>query len=177
MPPQHCVSNSYTAVALGLQTAAMMACILDTSKPRPSRKPCWLSGQVWLRCKIPTDMVRLGMGLRLCFIFLFIAPPWCGACGFRVVMTHTTLVQRPGLIVADIWPLFECVSCLYLRCQNKEKCPKKSLESFSPVTDDLLYSQIWRLLSWRCDRKPLMFQTMGICVESIDVFNCFEDNL
>lgn len=56
---QQCVSTSCTALALDLQTDVMMTCILDTSTPLPSRKPCWPLGQVWLHYKIPTDMVRL----------------------------------------------------------------------------------------------------------------------
>ncbi|XP_026153528.1 ubiquinone biosynthesis protein COQ4 homolog, mitochondrial isoform X2 [Mastacembelus armatus] len=34
----------------------MMDCTLDTFPPPPSRKPCWLWGQVWLHYRTPTDM-------------------------------------------------------------------------------------------------------------------------
>lgn len=78
-PPlsQQCVSTSCTVVVLSSQTATMMACILDTSTPPPPRKPCWLLDQVWLRYKIPIDMVRLthismGLGFHPLSLFLLI---------------------------------------------------------------------------------------------------------
>lgn len=52
------VSLKFVCCTAVMQMVAMTACILDTSTLQPFRRLCWRSGQVWLRCRTLTDMVR-----------------------------------------------------------------------------------------------------------------------
>lgn len=144
-PPlsQECVSASSCAVAAaaqGLQTAAMMGCILDTSTPPPFKKPCWLLGQVLLRYKIPTDMVRFSVivcaGLAFVFhlpflgFFYFIKNVWYFGGKEAYHITAPPWVDPGwGPFVACQPHPFRCISCLYLCYQNKAKCQKQSWQN------------------------------------------------